>query len=324
MKNRFYRKALTFLPFLTQETQVRCDSIAFARAFEHVEKTLLEAEFEKLKSEELIDYDTSAPDGTQVIIHRLVTQLGQADFVDHYADDLPAFDVKAEEFPVKTVLFGGHYFWTVEELDQVAMDPDAVRLDTERKKSAGAAMRRFHDKMAAIGSPRHGATGFVNSPYVPKVTPITGGFNLEDTTNDEIIADIQHLLRAVEINSGQNAYATHLAVDPGTWAILGRPFGDSKDYTIKRWLLDNEDNLKEIVQWNYLATAGDDGGPRIVAWNKSKETVKYNAVIIYKELAPQLKNLKATVPVYAKTGFTEWRKPLYGAYMDGVYEAPEE
>jgi len=316
MKQRFLNKAKTFLPFLSEAVAMRCDSIAFARSFEHIEKELLETEFQKLKSEQVIDYDFSAPDGAQAITHRRITQLGQAEWVDHYADDLPAFDVKAEESSVKTETFGGHYFWTVEELDATAMDP-TIRLDAERKKSAEDAMRRKHDRVAAVGSEKHGRTGFVNDEHVPLVTPITGDF--PNSSADEVRADIQKLLRAVEINSGDNAKATHLGVDQGTWTILNQPYGDNNDRTLRQWLLENEDNLKEIYQWNYLDTADEAGtGPRLVAHQKGKDVVKYNAVIVSKERAPQDDNLKVKVPVYGKTGFTEWRKPLYGAYMDGV------
>jgi hypothetical protein len=314
MKRRFLQYAKTFLPFLSAAVAMRCDSIAFARSFEHIEKELQETEFEKLKSEEIIDYDFSAPDGAASITHRQVTQLGQPDWVNHYAGDLPAFDVEAVEFPVATAIFGGHYFWTVEELDQVAMDP-TIRLDAERKKSAQDGMRRWHDKVAAVGSTKHGRLGFVNSDVVPLTTPITGDF--ANSTDDEVIADIQALLRSVETNSGENAVATHLGVDRGTWARINQPYGDNKNYTIRKWLLENEDALKVIYQWNHLDTADVAGtGPRIVAHRKAKDVVKYNAVIVYKELSPQDKDLKVKVPVYAKTGFTEWRKPLHGAYMD--------
>lgn len=315
MNKRFLQRARTFLPFLSEEVSLRCDSIAFARAFEYIEKELQETEFEKLKAEQYIDYDTSAPDGADAITHRQITQLGQADWVDHYADDLPAFDVKAGESSVKTETFGGHYFWTVEELDKVAMNP-TIRLDAERKKSAQDAMRRWHNKVAAVGSTKHGRTGFVNDANVPLVTPITGTFS--SATTDQIIADIQKLLAAVEINSGENGKATHLGVDRQTWSILNRPYGDGKDYTLRKWLLENCDDLKEIFQWNVLDTASASSGRRLVAWQKDKAVVKYNAVIVYKERAPQDKNLKVIVPVYAKSGFTEWRKPLYGAYMDGI------
>lgn len=316
MKRRFLQTAKTFLPFLSAAIAMRCDSIAFARSFEFIEKELQETEFEKLKSEEVIDYDFSAPDGAIAILHRQVTQLGQAEWVDHYADDLPPFDVKAEEFSVKTETFGGHYFWTVEELDRVAMDP-TIRLDAERKKSGQDAMRRKHDRIAAEGSTKHGRTGFVNDANVPLVTPTTGTWST--ATDDQVIADVQKLLRAVETNSGENAVASHLGVDRTSWARLNQPYGDNKNYTLKKWLLENEDGLKEIFQWNYLDTADAGGtGPRLVAWRKSKDVVKYNAVIVYKELSPQDNNLKVKVPVYGKTGFTEWRKPLHGAYMDGI------
>lgn len=317
--------AISFLPFLSLAMQdrlmaspaIRTDSIAtLTKSFETLEKKVQETEFEKLKSEELIDYDSSADDGADTIAHEQETQLGQPYWSDDYADDAPSFTVKVVKTAVETDIFQGHYFYTVDELDKAAMPGTRTPLPVRRKKSAMDGMRRWHDTVAAIGSAKHGRTGFVNNPYVPLVTPTTGNF--ASATDDQVIADIQKLLRAVNINSGENAEATHLAVDRATWTRLNRPYGDDKSKTLRKWLLENEDNLKSIVQWKYLDTASASNGRRLVAWNKSIDVVKYNAVYVYREEPPQKRGLKTIVHVYAKTGFTEWRKPLYGAYMDGI------
>lgn len=322
MKKRILYYARSFLPFLSSTAQMhlaqmRTDSIAtISKTFEHLEQEIQETGFEKLKSEQFIDYDSSAPDGAETIAHEQETQLGQPDWVDDYASDLPNFTVKVEKTAVATATFGGHYHWTTDELDKAAMEP-RYRLDSSRKKSAMDGMRRWHDKVAAIGSTKHGRTGFVNDATVPLVTPITGDF--ATATDDEVIADIQKLLRAVEINSGEHAVATHLGVDRTTWTRLNKPYGDNKSWTLRKWLLENEDHLKKIEQWNHLDLADAAGtGPRLVAWRKAKDVVRYNAVFLYKEEAPQKENLMTKVPVHAKTGFTEWRKPLHGAFMDGV------
>lgn len=312
----FVTKAKSFLPFLSEAVQTRCDSIAFARSFEHIEQELQETEFSPMLAEELIPYDTSAPDGAVAITHRIVTQLGQAEFIDQYADDLPAFDVKAEEFSVKTELLGGHYFWTVEELDRVAMDP-TVRLDAERRRSAEENIRRKHDEIAFIGSTELGRTGFLNDANVPLVSPVTGTWS--GATTDQIIEDIQTLIDSVMNATDDNHRADTLLVGSAEWTILNKPYGDAKDYTLRKWLLENVDGLKEIKRVSRLDLADVAGtGPRLVAYKKDKSVVKYNAVITYRERSPQDSNLKVKVPCYGKTGFTEWRKPLAGAYMDGI------
>lgn len=318
MKPRILNYAKTFLPFLTVAAATRCDSIAFARSFEYVEKELQETEFEPLKSEEFIPYDTSVPAGAQTVTHRTITQMGQAEFVDHYADDLPFVDVRADEFSVDTKLIGEKYMWTVEELDAVAMDP-TIRLDAERKKSAVDAMRRKHDEIAAIGSAKHGRAGFINSTVVPDVTPVTGDFG--NATDEEVVADLKRLIAAVRIATLGNHEADTLLVDDATWERINMPYGDDKNTTIKKWLLENVDSLKKIALWPRLNTADTAGtGPRLIAYKNSKEVVKYFNVITFRELAPQYKNLKVDVPCYGKTGFTNWRKPLAAAYMDGAWD----
>src|SRR5690606_18221488 len=102
--NKHVLLARLFASMMDPGVQQRLDSIGtavFARQFELIEQEITRTEFSPLKSEEFIPYDTSAPAGTQSITHRTVTQTGNADFVDHYADDLPHADIYAEEFTVK-------------------------------------------------------------------------------------------------------------------------------------------------------------------------------------------------------------------------------
>ena len=316
MKPRFVALAKTFLPFLSAAVALRCDSIAFARSFEFLEKDLQVEEYAPTKAEQFIPYDTSVPPGAMTVTHRLVSQVGKAKWVDGYAGDLPIVDVKAQEFSVDCRTFGVKYHWTLEELDAVAMDP-TVRLDVERKKSASDACRRFHDEVAAIGSAEFGRKGFINATVVPLVTPITGTWS--SATDDQVIADVQKLIEAPRVATLDNHQADTLLVGDLGWARLNRPYGDNKTYTLRKWLLENIDGLKEIAVWDRLNLANAAGnGQRIMAYKKSKEVVKYFSVITFKEEAPQPKDLRVDVPCRAKSGFTNFRIPLAAAYMDGI------
>lgn len=320
MKPRHLTYAKTFLPFLAATITMRCDSVAFARSFEFVEKELQQTEFAPTKSEQFIPYDTSVPAGALTVTHRLVTQVGQADFVDHYADDLPYVDVKAEEFSVDCKLLGEKYMWTVEELENVALDP-TIKLDAERKRSAVDAMKRKHDEIAAIGSTKFSKKGFINATVVPFVVPVTGDFG-GAATDDQIVADLKKLIDAPRVATKDNNQADTLLVDDATWERINRPYGDDKNTTIRKWLLENVDGLKTIAPWSRLNLADAEGnGPRLIAYKKTKEVVKYFSVVTFRELPPQYRNLKVEVPCTGKTGFTNWRLPLAAAYMDGSWDA---
>lgn len=322
MKNsaRYLLLARLYGALLPPDAQQRLDATdgtaAFARQFEHVETELARTEFSPLKSEMFIEYDTSAPAGARSITHRTVTQVGNADFVDYYADDLPHADVFTVEDEVKCEPLGVQYFYSVDDVRAAAMD-STFRLDTERKQSAIDAMRRKHDQVAAIGSTKHARTGFINSSAVPTVSVITGTWAA--ATSAQIVADVVKLWASIPAATKDVIQPDTLLLDTASHSLISsKPYGVDSDMTVLKWLLNNLDGCKKIDRWDRLGTAGAGSTKRMVAYKKSKDVVKYNAPDLFSEEAPQKRNLKIVTPCHAKTGFTEIRKPLGVAYMDGI------
>lgn len=319
--NKYILLARLYASMLDPEIQTRLDSTgtaAFARQFEFVEAEITRTEFSPLKSEEFIPYDTTAAPGTSAITHRTVTQVGNADFVDHYADDLPHADIYAEESTVKVETLGVAYFWTVQDVARAAIDP-TIRLDVERKQSAIDAMRRKHDQVAALGSLRHHRKGFLNSDLVPIVAPTNGNWT-EATETKKIIADIQKLWSSIPATTLDVEHPDTLLLPTAVYSLLAsKPYSDAHpEKTILKWLEENLDGLKRIGRWERLTTAGVGGTRRIVAYKYGKDVVRYHAPQLFAEEPPQRKNLKFVTPCHAETGFTDIRKPLAVAYMDGV------
>lgn len=310
------RQAQALRPFLSPEAQLRCDSIGFARSFEHIERELERVEYAPLMSEILIPSGSfGASPGHKTVTYRIISQSGAADYVKGKSNDIPRADVHATEFEVKIEALGVEYAWDVMELDNVAVDP-TIKLDAERKKAAIDAVRLKHDEAAAIGSTKLGRTGFLNSALVPLVSPITGTWS--SATADQIIADVQKLLDAPRIATDNNHVADTLVVDDASWAILNRPRANT-DTTIRKWLMENVKNLKTIEVWSRLNTANAGGnGARLVAYKKDPGVVRYYNVQLMKELAPQSRDYEVVVPCYGYTGFTNIRRPKAMAYMDGV------
>lgn len=318
--NQYLLLARLFAAQMNPDVQLRLDSIgtaAFARQFEFIEQEITRTEFSPLKAEEFIPYDTTPPAGTKSVTHRTVTQTGNAGFVDHYADDLPHADIYAEEFEVKVETLGVAYFWSVGDVQRAAIDP-TIRLDAERKQSAIDAMRRKHDQVASIGSLKHGRQGFLNSDLVPIVVATTGNF--ESATTAQIVADIQKLWTSIATVTLDVEHPDTLLLDTATHTHLASmPYSASHpELTVLRWLEKNLDGLKTIGRWERLSTMGVGSTRRMVAYRKGKDVAKYVAPELFAEEPPQRKNLKFVTPCHAATAFTDVRKPLAVAYMDGV------
>lgn len=309
------RQAQILRPFLSPEVQQRCDSIGFARSFEHIEKELERVEYAPLMSEILIPSGSyGASPGHKTVTYRIISQSGSAEYIKGMSNDIPRADVHATEFQVEIEALGVEYAWTVQELDNVAVDP-TVRLEVERKKSAVDAVRLKHDEAAAIGSTKLGRTGFLNNALVPVLTA-SGVFS--GLTIDAMIAEIRRLLDAPRIATANNHQADTLVVDDATWERLNGPRANT-DTTVRKWLLENIKNLKNIEVWSRLNLANAAGnGPRIMAYKKDPNVVRYYNVLLMKELAPQARDYEVVIPCYGYTGFTNWRRPKAAAYMDGV------
>jgi hypothetical protein len=309
------RQAQILRPFLSPEAQVRCDSIGFARSFEHIEKELERVEYAPLMSETLIPFGSyGASPGHKTVTYRIINNTGEADYVKGKSNDIPRADVDATEFQVEIEALGVEYAWDVMELDSAAVDP-TVRLEVERKKSAIDAVRLKHDEAAAIGSVKLGRKGFINSPLVPVLTS-TGVFS--GLTTDAMIAQIRRVLDAPRVATGNIHKADTLAVDDGTWELLNAPRANT-DTTIRKWLMENIKDLKSIEVWSRLNLANAAGnGPRIIAYKKDPSVVRYDNVLLMKELPPQARDYEVVIPCYGYTGFTNIRRPKAIAYMDGV------
>ncbi len=319
--NKYIFLARLYAATLDPDTQARLDSVggstAFARQFEFIEKELVNTQFAPLKSEELIPYDTSYPAGITSVTHRTVTQSGQADFVNHYADDLPNADVYTQENSVNVEPIGVQYFFSVMDLQRAALDP-TFRLDSARKESAMMAIRRKHDEIAAIGSTRYGRTGFINSSAVPIITVITGNWSTT-ATSQQIVDDLAKLWNSIPVANLDTDKPDTLALDIASHQLIStKAYGTNSDRTILQYILANFDGLKKVDRWSRLSTAGAGSTKRIIAYKKDPSVAKYCAVEVFAEEPPQRKSLKVVTPCHGQTGFTDIRKPLAIAYMDNV------
>lgn len=286
----------------------------FARELEWIDATLEREEFAPLKSEQLIPYHPSGGPGVNTVTYRKVTELGQAEFIGNGTTQLPRVDVVGDEFSRKVENMGVAWAVTVFELLAVAANP-TIHIDTERKAAAVNAIRRKHDRTAFEGNALLGWTGLVNDPNVPLVTPITGDW-ATTATPIQMVADVNKLTWSVFVATKELYEPDTLLVPTSLGERLDQPLGENADKTVRKFILENSQHVKQIESTHYLEEASVGGGVRLLTYKKHPDVVRYGANEIFAEEPQQAKGLEFETPCHGRSSGTQIRRPLAMAYMD--------
>jgi hypothetical protein len=85
---------------------------------------------------------------------------------------------------------------------------------------------------------------------------------------------------------------------------------------VRTFILANSPHIKKIETTHYLATAGVSSAPRVMAYKRHPDVVRYGANELFAEEAQQAKGLEIETPCHGRTSGTQFRRPLAAAYMD--------
>jgi hypothetical protein len=246
-----------------------------------------------------------------------------AKIIANYADDLPMVDVVAhEEFgAVKSI--GDAYQWSTEDLRAAAMS--GRPLPERRRRAARRAFDRRVDDIAARGDAKAKLPGILTNPNLPVITaanPASGTdteWNAGDKTNLEILEDLFELTDRPFIETHEEHSATSLLLPPSRLTFLERtPLSVDNSETLLSYFKKNTRSVREIAGWHKLETAGEDGGPAALAYERNPEVLEIVLPLPFTEREPQARNLAFVVNCEGKIGGVVLYKPLATVRMDGI------
>lgn len=304
----------------TEDRQVREDSgetAIVARQLEYIKTELFNIEYATPKALMLVPLDTSVPAGADTFTYREWDVVGTAEIISNYGKDLNRVDILVNEYPQRIVPIGDAYGYTVDDLRKAAFAQ--VPLDSMKAKTAKEAIDRKLDALIALGNTATGLKGFLNHPNVPRVSVPNGDWLNPLTTPDEILADLA-VMEATVINQTIDTHHPTTIVLPLTHytKITNTARSANSDTTIKKFFLDNSENVKEIVSWYRCNTAGPGSAPMAVCYEKSPTIVQAVIPVPFEQLPPEMRSLEWIISCLARVGGTVWYRPLGGVYADGI------
>lgn len=293
------------------------ETAVLARQLDYVQAETYRVEYDELKARRFIPTAGDVPVGAKTFTYRQWDRFGMANVIHDYANDFKSVGVFAKEFTQKCEDVGDFYEYSLHDLEAAALSN--TPLDSEMANAARMAIELAIDNIAAIGDPESGLPGFVNFENVPLVALPNGDWQNVATTTEEILEDMRFMAAAQVDNTHELHPPDTMILDPESFELVaGRAVGQNLDRTILSVFLATNPHIRSVEQWRKLTTAGADGGPRIMCYQRNPRVVQLQIPREFTQLPVQ--QLAAMFRTYclARVGGVSWRLPLAAAYADNA------
>jgi len=294
----------------------------------YIEAEVYRIQYPEIMYPKILPVDTSASEWAKSITYFSLDKVGNADWFDGYATNMPMADVNRQKFEQAIEMAGIGYRYTLEELGTAMMIP-GTNLSTERAEAARRGSEEFLDRLSRFGDTRKGVTGLFNNAFVTRTDAIADGTGNSalwvNKTADQMIRDVQSSLTQVYEGSLTVEMADTVLLPIANMQLLANTrvpntYGNALDYLAKYNLYTNQTGRPlSLLGVLNLDTAGIDGSARMVTYRRDPAIVKMHIPMPHRFLPVwQTGPMTYDIPGIFRVGSVEVRRPGAMAYVDGI------
>ncbi len=293
----------------------------------YIESEVYRIQYPEIIYQQLIPIDTSAGEWAKSVTYFSLDKVGQANWINNMATDMPFADINRNKFEQGIEMAGIGYTYTLEEIGQAMMVP-GLNLTAERAEAARFSYEMFMDNHAYKGSTAKNIKGLFNNGSVTTVTAKTGASAStlwSQKTADEIIGDVQDAITGVYEGSLTVQMADTVLLPIGEMQKLANirvpnTYGNALDYLAKYNLYTYTTGAPLTIRSVLgLDTAGGDGGGRMIVYRRDPRVLKLHVPMPHRFLPVfQRSAIAFDIPGIFRVGSVEVRLPGAMRYVDGI------
>lgn len=315
---------------LTGEAEARFDAqtlAGFAQELEHVMTEVYEEPFPDLRlaSGEILDIDTSVPEGAETFRYYMFSGTSVARFSSAYSNGTsPGTSISAAVVLGNVEPMENHYEYTMRDAR------NAAHAGVPLERMFATAAKRAHEELAnetgLWGREDIGIPGFVTHPNIT-ITQApadgTGGSSAwEDKSIDLILRDIRLLIdTAGEVSFGMRE-TTDVALPRAAERLLTTLRLGAGDGTLTVMAFIRQTypgvtfhRLDELAASRSRGNLATDSA---IAWVRNRENLRMVVPMQFKQYPPQVKDLKVRIPCESSIGGVIAKEPMTIHRMDGI------
>ena len=300
------------------------ESVFFERQLEYVKAKTYDKKFTELKQRSVIPTSFEAGPGAETIKYEQWDQFGLAKIVANYATDFPRTDVKAKEFRAPVKSLGDSYGYNLQEIRNAAQA--GKPLSQRKANSAKRAMMQLENKIAMFGDADSGLPGWLTNPNIPDVVLPADGvgglttFASKVTTPGLIVRDLNSIINAVPDQSRGVEIADTLLLPVSQWTLISStPRSDQSDYTILKYVMENNPFLRSTDWLNELAAAnGELANDTAMCYRRDPDVFQLEVPVDFEQFPAQEQGLDYEIPCHQRCAGVIIYYPLAMAKSDDI------
>lgn len=313
--------------FLRDDTFQQALSFLVAQT-SYIEPQVVRIKYPELNYAQFVPIDSSANEWAKSITFFSIDMVGQADWFNHMARDVPIADIMRQKHEQGIEMAAIGYRYTLEELGQAMMLP-GTNLTTERAAAARRAYEEMCHNICMYGDARKNWQGLTNSTLPPVINIATSFAAQVATGTAASLGAILQGVNAILTNIWQSSLTVEMAdtllLPLGTMSLLSMTQLPNTTMNLMEWIKKNNMYSQEtgndlmIRGVRGLDTAGASGNGRAIAYRRDPDVVKIHIPMTHRFLPVwQTGPIVFDVPGIFRLAGLEIRRPGAFRYADGV------
>jgi hypothetical protein len=291
----------------------------------HIEPQVVRIKYPELNYAQFIPIDTSAAEWAKSVTFFSLDQVGQADWFNHMAKDVPFADIQRQKFEAGIEMAAIGYRYTLEELGQAMMLP-GTNLTIERAAAARRAYEEMVHGVAMYGDSRKNWLGLTNHSAISVINQTSTFQTLVVANNTAaVLQAVNALLTNIWQASLTVEMADTLLLPISVTTLFSMTQLPSTTMNLAEWIAKNNLYVTQtgaaltMRAVRGLDTAGASGNGRAVAYRRDPDVVKMHIPMPHRFLSVwQTGPIVYDVPGLFRMAGLEVRRPGACRYMDGV------
>ncbi len=297
------------------------ESIFFGRELEKVKSKTYDILFPEYKAFSLIPMGEEVDPGAETIKYEQYEEVGIAQLLASYSDDVPRADIKGKEFRSAVKPLASSYAYNLQEIRAAKM---AGKPLVQRK--ANAAKRAIDYKqnlIAFFGDSASGLLGLINHSNIQEYTIPADGSTSSKLwslkTADQILRDMNGVCNQIfSVTKGVHSATTLLLPLQGYTKVATTMMGTAANETILSFFLKTQPFVKEVTWLNELRSAGAGGAiDRMMAYMNSPDVLTLEIPQPFEQLPVQEDGFEFVTYCHQRTGGVIGYYPLAICFADG-------
>lgn len=297
------------------EARMDASSTLFlARQLEELDNETYYVEYPEFQGVQILPIKSNVNVGADKYTYQVRDRNGEFAPSANLADDSPEQEIAGDSVSTSLYSFRGHYRYSVQDARRAAMAGQPLESDKALATRENSETKL--DEILATGYSAQGITGFYNNANVSAVTPDTGDWHLAGTDADEIVADLNKVVRAIITDTKGRVIPNAIVLTPTQYAAADTKRLPNTEISALDFFRKKNPQV-QVSQWARGETAGAGGVRRMMVGRMDRRTLEALVPVRYETFPPEIRGLVYQVEAHMRTGGVIFRYPGAWRRVDG-------